>query len=379
LVRILYQCSGFLPGSIGGVEVLSYHLVKELIHRGHEILVVANRDDCDPLGPQTFDGLDLVKLEFVPAMQTRNLSALRNLSEAVGALVRNFAPDILHLNDVWASSFLFLRGGATGNLPRVLTLHSPIRAAGKDGLQARLATDADRIVAVSQAHLDAAAAAMPALRSKMSVILNALPLPSLTPADLPFAPPILLGVGRLYWDKGFDLAVRAFTRVRQRGITARLTIAGNGWEKRNLECLARDLGVAGEAEFADWVAPDRVPSVINAATMVLMPSRMREPFGLVALQAAQMGRPTVASAVGGLPEIVEHGQTGLLFEPDDERAFADAIERLLTDDAMAKRLGENARWRAREKFVFPALVDAYERVYAQALQGPAPGGRAMVA
>jgi len=374
-VRILYQCSGFLPGNIGGVEVLSYHLVKELLHRGHEILVIANRDDCDPLGRQTFDGLDLVRLDFLASVQTRNLSALRDLNVALGNVVRNFEPDIVHLNDVWVSSFLFLRGGATGNLPRVLTLHSPIRSAGKDGLQARLAGDADRIVAVSQAHHDAAVAEMPAQRGKMSVILNALPLPSLPPAELPFAPPILLCVGRLYRDKGFDLAVRAFARLRQRGITAKLTIAGNGWERANLERLARDLGVAGEVEFADWVAPDRVAALINKATMVLMPSRMREPFGLVALQASQIGRPVVATAVGGLPEVVEHGTTGLLVEPDDELGMAAAIESLLADPVRAARLGINARQRARQKFDFKSFVAAYERSYAEVRELGASGNR----
>jgi glycogen(starch) synthase len=142
-------------------------------------------------------------------------------------------------------------------------------------------------------------------------------------------------------------------------------MAGDGPDKGMLEALARRLGLAGHVEFPGWVAPDRVASVINMSTLVVMPSRWPEPFGLVALQAAQMGRPVVACRVGGLPAVVEHGRTGLLVPADDEQAMADAIERLLSDPLSVKRMGEHACRQARAKFDFPALVDAYEQVYTE--------------
>src|SRR5262245_43769252 len=76
-MRVLYQSGGFLPGIIGGVEVLSFYLVKELSHRGHEILVVSQRGSSDPLGRQAFDGLDVVKLDFNAALASRSICALR--------------------------------------------------------------------------------------------------------------------------------------------------------------------------------------------------------------------------------------------------------------------------------------------------------------
>jgi glycogen(starch) synthase len=377
-VRILYQCNGFLPGTIGGVEVLSHHLLTELRRRGHEILTIAGRARSDPLGPQTFDGLDLVKLDFELAVASRDLVALRGVKTVVAELVANFRPDVLHLNDVLMSSFFFMRGGASGYLPRVLTLHSPIRPAGKDGLQARLAADAEHVVAVSQAQYDAAAATMPELQSKMSTILNALPMPSLQPTELPFTPPVLLCIGRLQSDKGFDLAIRTFARLRDRGVVAKLTLAGDGPEKGRLVALARDIGIAGQIEFPGWVMPDQVGALINTATMVVMPSRWPEPFGLVALQAAQMGRPVVACAVGGLPEVIDHGVTGVLVAPDDEQAMADAIEKILSDAPAARRMGESARRQARTKFDFSALVDAYENLFAEVRETAAACGRDMV-
>lgn len=361
-MRILYQCNGFLLSTIGGVEVLSLHLLKALRRRGHDILVVTGRGRSDPPGPQTFDELDLVRLDFDQTVASRDLLALRRVKTAVADAVNSFRPDILHLNDALTSSFCFLRGGATGDLPRVLTLHSPIRPAGKDGLQARLAADADRIIMVSRAQYDDAAVTMPALRSKMSVVLNALPVPELQPAELPFAPPALLCIGRLTSDKGFDLAIRAFARLRERGTLATLVMAGDGPERGALAALARDLGLTDQVAFPGWVRPDRVGPLMNAATVVVMPSRWPEPFGLVALQAAQMGRPVIACAVGGLPEVVEHNATGVLVTPGDERAMTDAIEAILSDPPAARRMGASAYRRARDQFDFHALVDSYERI-----------------
>ena len=375
-LRILYQCNGFLPSLIGGVEILSHHLVRELCRRGHDVLVVTERRETDLPGRQRFDGIDIVRLGFDAAMARRSLAAMRATSATVGDIVNAFRPDVLHLNDTGLGSLFFLHGGATGRVPRVLTFHSPIRAPNQLGLQRRLALDVDRIVAVSQAIGAAVAAAMPDLQGKLSVIRNALPMPGLPPTALPFAPPMLLCVGRLVSDKGFDLAVRAFALLRGRGSAARLTIAGNGDEKIDLETLARGLDVADHVTFLDWVMPDRVPELLNRATLVLMPSRWAEPFGLVALQAAQMGRPVIAAAVGGLPEIVDHGMTGLLVESGDESALADAVRTLLADEAAARRYGATARERARDAFDFAALVDAYEQVYAEAsasCAGPSGG------
>jgi glycogen(starch) synthase len=362
-VRVLYQSNGFLLSTIGGVEVLSYHLLKELRRRGHDVLVITGREKSDPEGAQTFDGIDIVRLDFDRAVASRNLVVLRGVKTAVAELVSRFRPGVLHLNDTLLSSFLFLRGGATGNLPRVLTLHSPIRPAGKDGLQARLAADADRIVTVSQAQYDEAAATMPTLRGKMSVIPNALPWPELPPTDLSSTPPVVLCIGRMRADKGLDLAIRMFARLRDRGVLAKLVVAGDGPEKSRLEALARSFALAGHVEFPGWVAPDRVASLINTSTLVVIPSRWPEPFGLVALQAAQMGRPVVACRVGGLPEVVEHEGTGLLVTADDEQAIADAVESLLSDLSSVKRMGERARQRASDRFDFSAFVDAYEQVY----------------
>jgi glycogen(starch) synthase len=136
-----------------------------------------------------------------------------------------------------------------------------------------------------------------------------------------------------------------------------------------LERQAAELGIAKVVDFIGWVVPEQVSALINTATIVVMPSR-REPFGLVALEAAQMARPIVATRVGGLPEVVEHEQTGLLVENEDVHQLAESIAGLLEHPETAARLGQTARRRAIERFSWDHCVGAYEALYHQLLTDP---------
>ena len=359
-MRILYQTDGFLPSANGGVEVLSWHLLKALVGHGHEVSVVSTRMEGDTPGPMSIGGLDVLKLDFNRALHGRDLAAIAAAKKAIGDLVSSFRPDVLHLNDAMPSSFFFGRSGALAALPRLLTLHSPPRQPGTDDLQNRMIADADRVVTVSQAQRDAFGSI--ASTGKFSVIYNSLRFPDVEPAPLPFDPPHLLCLGRLVPEKGIDVAIRAVGRLGEKGIAVDLTIAGGGSQKPELESLAREC-TPGRVRFLDWLEPAEVPSLVGTATLVLMPSRWQEPFGLVALQAAQMGRPVIASAVGGLNEIVAGGQTGLLVPPGDDGALADAVAQLLAQPDRAARLGTSARLRAQKSFAFADFIAAYETVY----------------
>jgi glycogen(starch) synthase len=143
-------------------------------------------------------------------------------------------------------------------------------------------------------------------------------------------------------------------------------LAGDGAARSSLEALAVELGIRNCVEFLGWVSPDRVPALVNGATLVVMPSR-REGLPGVALEAALMARPVVATTVGGIPEIVLHQKTGLLVARDDQEALAEAILYLLTHRAVATTFGEAARRRAQEVFNFERYVDAYDALYRKIL------------
>jgi glycosyltransferase involved in cell wall biosynthesis len=117
-------------------------------------------------------------------------------------------------------------------------------------------------------------------------------------------------------------------------------------------------------------------ALLNSATVVLVPSRKAEGFGLVALEAALMARPVVASRFGALPEVVMDGETGLLVDKDDPLALADAILTLLTHPDTAMTMGETGRRRAQDLFGLQRHVDSFDALYRELVgRHGAPGFR----
>src|SRR4029453_14080575 len=108
------------------------------------------------------------------------------------------------------------------------------------------------------------------------------------------------------------------------------------------------LGLTDVVEFIGWVAPENVPALINTATIVVMPFPL-EQLGLLALEAAQMARPIVATRVGGLSEVVEQGQTGFLVDNENVNQVAEAIATLLERPELEIRMVKAPRHRALER------------------------------
>ena len=113
----------------------------------------------------------------------------------------------------------------------------------------------------------------------------------------------------------------------------------------------------GKAKFTGWVEPGEVAGLMNTDTVVVVPSREVEAFGLVAVQAGQMGRPVVASALGGLREVIVNGSTGIFLPEPGGAALGSVLVRLLSHPEEARKLGEVALWRAR-RVRFPVLSRA---------------------
>jgi glycosyltransferase involved in cell wall biosynthesis len=139
-------------------------------------------------------------------------------------------------------------------------------------------------------------------------------------------------------------------------------IAGDGPERAGLERQAAGLGLGHRVTFRGWVSPDVVPRLINTATIVLVPSRWEGLPGVV-IQTGQMARPVVGTCIWGLPEIVVHGQTGLLTAPEDSAGMADAVGALLDHAGEATRMGEAARRQVADLFGWERHVDAYDALY----------------
>jgi N-acetyl-alpha-D-glucosaminyl L-malate synthase BshA len=157
--------------------------------------------------------------------------------------------------------------------------------------------------------------------------------------------------------------VRTFARVRE-NVNARLILVGDGPDAGKARQLARDLGVADSVTFTGVV--DGVAHILQEANLLLLPSET-ESFGLVALEAMASGVPVIASNVGGLPEVVEHGVTGYLAPLGDVDKMAEYATEILLDCALCQSFSRAASDRASKLFDYHRIVPQYEAVYERVL------------
>jgi glycogen(starch) synthase len=322
-----------------------------------------------------YNGIPVYRFHTRTAVGKGDLSQLIRIRQKVAKLKQSFEPDLVHINLSDPSAYFHLSTATAYPALTLLTLHQNLAyfglTGGLDTLLGQMLSMADWVTAVSAVTLSGIQAFMPEIRERSSVIYNGLDTPDLLPEPLPFETPRILCVGRLLHQKGFDLAITAFASLLDRFPRARLTIVGDGPNRSNLEQQAAALNLAEAVEFKGRISPEHVPELMNTATVVVMPSRS-EGFPMVALEAAQMARPIVATPVGGLPESVVHQQTGLLVEPEDSLALAEAIAFLLSHPDIARQMGQAGRSRALDIFSMERFVDAYDALYRKLIQEATP-------
>lgn len=184
------------------------------------------------------------------------------------------------------------------------------------------------------------------------------------PASYAGAEPRLLCVGRLIPVKGHLVLFRALAQARARLPGLSLDVAGHGPLEPALRVYVRELGLSQAVRFLGFVSP--VQEAIERAAVVVVPS-LGEGFGMVALEAMERGRAVIASDVGGLPEIVADGETGLVVPAGDAEALAEAIVALAGDLERAAEMGRAGRKRALEAFRQEQCTDRVEALYLRAL------------
>jgi glycosyltransferase involved in cell wall biosynthesis len=172
--------------------------------------------------------------------------------------------------------------------------------------------------------------------------------------------PRVLCIGRLIPIKGHLVLLRALVQARSRVPDISLDIAGRGALAPALQAHARELGLDDAVRFIGFVSP--VETAIESAAIVVAPS-LGEGFGMVALEAMERGRAVIASSVGGLPEIVADGETGLVVPPADPDALADALVALAGDLPRARAMGAAGRERALSLFTPERCAAQIEELY----------------
>ena len=187
--------------------------------------------------------------------------------------------------------------------------------------------------------------------------------------------PTMLSVSRLAdLYKGHDTVIRALPLVRAKVPEARYVIVGDGPLRGYLGQVAASIGVTGAVQFLGDASDTALPDLYRSADLLLTLSRESaseggaEGFGIVCLEAAACGVPVVAGRSGGLPDAVEDGITGVLVDPTNIGAVADAIVSLLTDSRRARTMGEAGRKRVLEGFTWEKMVVEARRIFGEVVE-----------
>lgn len=350
-----------------------------LAERGHDVHLVSARSKGD--GAE-LAGVSEHLLPFpAPLGYLLNGGSLRRL-------LHRLRPDLLHAH--YASGY--------GTLARLSAFHPCLLSAwgsdvyafpGQSPLHRRVIADnfaaADRVSSTSRAMAARIRELQPAVRS-VDVVPFGIDCQRFAPRAVASDPGTLtIGtVKALTPVYGIDVLIRAFAAVRARLLGTdpdlarhlRLLIVGDGPERKALERLTRELGIADDVEFAGKAPHHRVPTFLRRLDVYAALSRS-EGFGVAVLEASACGVPVVVSDAGGLPEVVLDGVTGLVVRRENVRAATAALLRLIGDSELRSRMGRAGREHVLAEYEWTSCVRRMEDVYHQLLaqSEPRSGGQ----
>jgi glycogen(starch) synthase len=281
----------------------------------------------------------------------------RDMLAAGEELAGRFSYDLIHGHDWLVAHASATLAGRLG-VPYVTTIHATEHGRHQGWVQNEpqahihsveraMAARADSLIVCSHYMRGHVADIFDVHEERITVIPNGIDPSELRPVgDLEslraeFAAPhekLVLLVGRLVYEKGFQLALDALPGVIEQVGNVRFLVAGSGTHEAELKEQARRLGLDAHGKFLGWIGDDALHSLYRIADLCVVPS-IYEPFGLVALEAMASGCPCIVADTGGLREVVPAGDhVGLRFNGGDARHLGVMIERLLLDDALRDRL-----------------------------------------
>lgn len=182
---------------------------------------------------------------------------------------------------------------------------------------------------------------------------------------LPERSVVCCAVGRLVWAKGYDILIEAMAQLAPEYPHLYCLILGEGAWRTNLETQIAQAGLQGRIRLVGFRAPMETLSIVKTCDVFVMPSHS-EATPIALLEAAAMGRPILATRVGGIPDLVSDDEQALLIPPGDVSALATGLSRLIDNPQLAARLGVAAQRRMRKDFSLQTMVDATTRAYRRA-------------
>jgi glycosyltransferase involved in cell wall biosynthesis len=374
----------------GGLSLHALTLSRELKARGHEVEVLTMKDG--PLVPE-FEraGIPLTVIPFEGYELRRHPLLIPQGVLKVRDLIREMAPDVVHTHGprahFSASAAARLAGrpvlvaSAHGSYTQFIVGHEEEMSATRRGMRKLQFGTVDRMtaalvdcmIAVCYATRNDLVQGLGVSSAKVTVVHNGIEDQNVSPEraaairdEFGFDKrhKLAVYVGRIAMHKGSRDLIEAFELVASRVPEARFLIVGEGPMEEELRRRVQEGSLAGKAFFTGS-RTDAI-DIIAAADLLALPS-LSEGLPLTLLEAAMLGRPMVAYEVGGMPEVVRPGETGLLAPVGDAVRFAGAIIDLLYEDTGREQMGLAARALWEKEFTAGKMVDRMESIYAELL------------
>jgi glycosyltransferase involved in cell wall biosynthesis len=395
------------PAHAGDTQATYVHDInRHLVRRGHAVRVVTPMTGGGT-PREEFDGVEVVRfpLQLPPDLtygkvaqskvgpfqklkrlivMGRYLAAQRKSSFAEG---RSFGAQVVHAHWAIPTGPAAVSAARGLRAPCVITMHGgdvyvnpeqgydfPTRWYVRPILR-RTLNQASALTAITDdCRMHALRAGAPPER--VEIILNGAdlrrfsPLPESERQSLrqKFGGRMIFACRQLFPRKGIRFLIQAAARLKPRYRDLKLVLAGDGFERPELERLATELGIRDDTTFLGWVANAELPTYYRAAAVSVIPS-LEEGFGIPAAEAMGCEVPVVASDAGGLPEVVEDGVTGKVVPRGDVDALTRAIESLLEDEGLRVRMGKAGRERALRLFDWDRSAEQFERLFVRLIDG----------
>jgi glycosyltransferase involved in cell wall biosynthesis len=376
---------------------------RHLVRRGHRVTVVTPGNASMPAS-ESFDGVEVVRfpmelpvdLTYGRVAQTRvnfwgkfaRVAVMAHYLEAqyraTLATVRERGGDVVHAHWAIPTGPAAVHAARRLGLPSVITMHGgdvyvnpeqgydfPTRWYVRPALRWTLRHAAALTAITEDCRQHALRAGAP--DRALHLVFNGTDLRRFSPAphgnsavDPRFGSHMIFACRQLFPRKGIRFLIEAAAVLKPRFPDLKVVVAGDGFERPELIGLAESLGITRDVTFLGWVPNSELPPYYHAAAVSVVPS-LEEGFGIPAAEAMGCQIPVVASDAGGLPEVVEHGVTGLIVPRGDSVALAEAIGALLADPARRAQMGRAGRERALRLFDWDRTAEQLERIYAEVL------------
>ncbi len=400
-MRILHLCDSLNPAGLGGYESIIHYLSKTMAAEGHESFVATQspyRNSPDSVQKQNYtifhltgNFLEARKWEFYALPEEKREEAaeslfkstditenVRILTDQLATLIREVQPDIIHAHStyvVFNRVITELRLHSELKIPAIVTIHGLpkplILPNGKEttdykefvsnfGFDLVLAVSENVAEAIKR-HLDSN------LHEKVRTLYSGIdlsvfkPLPSVEKQwDLAF-------MGRLEAMKSVDLFPEMLSLLKPKFPMLKMMMTGEGSLKNWLFKEFEERNVSSMVEYHGVAETEVVPLLINKSRIFLYPSR-KEPFGLSIVEAMACGVPVITTNVFGPREIVRHNFDGIAVPPDDAEGLAKAVESLLSDDELRKRIAQNALKSAQKRYDIRVHAKRLLVIYQEAIE-----------